>query len=424
MIKKTIFTIGLLYFLLGGKAQITDSTSRYPFINYSADTLIFNSDSSQLKHFFSKYENVIQTGEGKINILHIGGSHVQAGTFPHTIRQQLLTLHPDRIGSRGVIFPYSAAPRSNNPQDYQVRSIGSFQIIRNVFAEHAVPLGVTGVAVTTADTCAEIRIILKDSTLQFKTNRIVLLGYSDSSYIRPTIWIDSTEYYPISFDSVKKRFLFETKSFIDSFTLRMNNTNGEGFVINGFYLGNEENGVTYHSIGVNGAHVPSYLNCTNFERDLDLINPDLVIFGIGINDASGPNFNPEEFKQNYLALIQIIKKQNPNCAFIFVTNNDSYKKVRVKIKKKWRWRWENNKNGVLVQNCMFELANITNGAVFDQFEIMGGEKSMVKWVEAGLAQKDRVHFTKAGYTLMGTLFFEALIDASKKLKQIESNHLE
>ena len=250
MIKRLLYFFGIFILFIAIHAQTPDSINKYPFINYSADTLIFDPDSSNLNLFFDKYNQVIQSGKGHINIMHIGGSHVQAGTFPHTIRQNFLLTNPNLIANRGMIFPYSAAPRSNNPQDYQVRSKGSFQIVRNVFAEHAVPLGVTGVAVITSDTLAELKIIFKDSLLQFKTNQILLLGYADSSAIIPTIWIDSTEYFPVSYDSIKKRYLFETKQFTDSFTLKINNANGEKFIINGFFLGNSNDGITYHSIGV------------------------------------------------------------------------------------------------------------------------------------------------------------------------------
>jgi lysophospholipase L1-like esterase len=58
---------------------------------------------------------------------------------------------------------------------------------------------------------------------------------------------------------------------------------------------------------------------------------------------------------------------------------------------------------------MYELADETGGAVFDQFEIMGGLRSMEKWRTAHLAQNDRIHFTKAGYELMGKLLFNAII---------------
>lgn len=408
MIQKNLLIL-LFTFTLGYLSAQTEP-KLYSFINYEADTLIFNPDSSNIPQFFLKYNRLVETKKGDVNILHIGGSHVQAGTLPHTIRNRMLQLHPEVIGDRGMIFPYSAAPKSNNPADYQVRSIGSFTIIRNVFENPIVPLGVTGVAITTVDSLAEIRIILKDSSLVFKTDRIILLGESDSSLIIPTIWIDSLEYFPVEIDTVKNRYIYDPVNLKDSFTLRFNTFYGERFILNGLYLENSLPGVTFHSIGVNGASVPSYLRCVNFERDLDLIHPDLVIFGIGINDASGPNFRPSEFEQNYLTLVEIIKKQNPDCAFIFVTNNDSFKRV----KKGKKWYWANNRNASDVQKVMYELALKTRGAVFDQYEIMGGAKSMSKWVTEGLAQKDRVHFTKAGYQLMGELIFNALMDAKLK----------
>ena len=175
MTNKSLFFFCFWLLLLGSKAQNQNAITKYPFINYSADTLIFDPDSSNIYQFFEKYNQLIQTGKGHINIMHIGGSHVQAGTLPHTIRQNILLANPSLIASRGMIFPYSAAPRSNNPQDYKVHSIGKFKIIRNVFAEHEVPLGVTGVSVITSDTLAELNIIFKDYLLQVSTNQIVLL---------------------------------------------------------------------------------------------------------------------------------------------------------------------------------------------------------------------------------------------------------
>jgi lysophospholipase L1-like esterase len=421
MIKKTLYLLIFLFSLEISFSQEVDSSQKYIFINYSADTLIFNTVHSNLNYFFQKYDSLIQTGKGEINIMHIGGSHVQAGILPHTIRHQLLLSHPNIIGNRGMIFPYSAAPRSNNPGDYQVRSTGSFEIIRNVFSEHIVPLGITGAALITADSTASIKIILKDSLLKFNTEKVILLGYCDSIDVIPSLFIDSTEYFPVSFDTILKRYVFEPQNMTDSFLIKFNNYDNERFIINGIYLDNSAPGISYHSIGVNGASVPSYNRCAHFSQDLDLINPDLVIFGIGINDASGPNFNPLEFEQNYLQLMDTILKHNPNCSFIFVTNNDSFIKTKVKYKRKGKWRtktkWVNNSNGKEVQQVMFMLAEKTNSAVFDQFEIMGGATSMLEWEKAGLAQKDKVHFTKNGYVLMGNLFYQAFNAAFKNMKQ-------
>ena len=184
---------------------------------------------------------------------------------------------------------------------------------------------------------------------------------------------------------------------------------GQQFTVSGIYLGNNHPGISYHSIGVNGASVPDYLRCRNFVRDLRLLRPDVVVFGIGINDAVPVTFDTAAFRRNYLALVDSIRIVNPDCAFIFITNNDSYVKVG-------RRKYNVNPNGLLARQVFYRLAKDTDGAVWDQFEVMGGLRSMELWRQADLAQTDRVHFTLAGYQLVGNLFYNALIKAYKAYK--------
>ena len=132
-----------------------------------------------------------------------------------------------------------------------------------------------------------------------------------------------------------------------------------------------------------------------------MLHPDMVIFGIGINDAHTSDFDTVTFKNNYLQLCDSIRSVNPDCAFIFITNNDCYRRTG-------RRRYEVNRNGPLVRDVCYRLAALTGGAVWDQFDIMGGLKSMEKWQAAGLAQRDKIHFTRAGYLLLGDMLYEAL----------------
>jgi lysophospholipase L1-like esterase len=152
--------------------------------------------------------------------------------------------------------------------------------------------------------------------------------------------------------------------------------------------------------------VPDYLRCRHFVRDLRLLHPDVVIFGIGINDAVPTNFDTAAFRRNYLQLIDSVRAVNPECAFIFVTNNDSFRKTGR--------HYRVNPNGALAREVFYRLAHDTDGAVWDLFEVMGGLKSMDTWYKNGLAQKDRVHFTAKGYQLVGDLFYQALNDTLKK----------
>ena len=373
--------------------------NQYPFIHREANVLRYDSTSTSLHRFFNKWNRVASTGQGTLNIIHIGGSHVQAGVFPHQVRTHIMQQWPSLVGGRGMIFPYSAAAKCNNPDDYKVHCKEKVVLTRNVYKQPEYPLGLCGIAVTAKDALTRIQMLAADKSIDYNVCHIVVLGHSPQGVV-PALSYNGRDIAPSYIDSSRHRFVFNLRQSIDSFDLILPCTTGQTFTLNGVCLGNRRPGFSYHSIGVNGAAVPDYLKC-RLTDDLRLLRPDLVIFGIGINDAHEKNFDTLAFKNNYLALCDSIRQVNPDCAFIFVTNNDSYRRTG-------RRRYAVNTNGPLARDVFYRLAALTGGAVWDQFEIMGGLKSMEQWRKAGLAQADKVHFTRAGYRLMGDLLFEAL----------------
>lgn len=381
---------------------------RYPFINYEASGLRFDDNSSTMKNFFHKWHRIVETKQGNLNIVHIGGSHVQAGTLSNTIRVGIMQAYPDLVGGRGMIFPYSAAARCNNPHDYHVHCIQKVALTRNIYKEHPYPLGLCGISITAADTITDIVIEMDEPTVDYSTSRIVVFGHSDDRVI-PLLHIGDRDVYPSYADPRTDRFVFNLSQSTDTFTVILPCQEGQSFTLTGICLDNRHAGFSFHSIGVNGAAVGDFLRCQNLVRDLRMLRPDAVVFGIGINDAVPPDFDTAAFRTDYLALIDSIRSINPDCAFIFITNNDSYRKV--KTSRKRRTRYEVNRNGLLAREVFYRLADETDGAVWDQFEVMGGLKSMEKWYKAKLAQKDRVHFTTTGYQHIGNLFTNALFEA-------------
>lgn len=392
----------ILIFLLAFStfAQNNDPNSEYDFINYDANELKFNEENSELTHFFHLFDSITTSKEGRINIVHIGGSHVQAGKMSNTIRCNILQQYPDFVGPRGLIFPYSAAKKSNNPADYVVEKSDYFSLVRNVYDTLAKPLGVSGIAVYTSDNHEFIKITLADSTKDYSTNKIVLLGFSEGGDVVPIIKTHKKTYTPNETDVNLRRYTYYIDDPIDEFTIQLPLNEEETFTLTGVLLDNDKSGITLHSIGVNGADVPAYLKCDYFVEDMELICPDLVIFGIGINDASKSDFDTATFRLNYHELIGNIKAVNPHCAFIFMTNNDSFRRIE-------KGKYEVNEKGVLARDVFYRLADETNGAVWDLFEIMGGLGSMETWYKNGVARSDRIHFTNAGYEVVGNLFSES-----------------
>lgn len=390
--KTAIFSLLLL-------ATLCVRGQEYPFIRYEANELKYDSSAVELKSFFRKWQRVIETGQGTVNIIHIGGSHVQAGTFPHRVRTNILKAYPNLVGGRGLIFPYSAAANCNNPADYKVHCVEKVELTRNVYKVPEHPLGLCGVSVTAHDVHTRIQILSNDRGINYDVNRIVLLGYTDQGVV-PSLSYDGYQVPPSYVDSVRHRFVFNLRHAVDSFDIVLPCDEGQSFTLTGIDLGSRHSGVSYHSIGVNGAAVPDYLKC-RLTDDLRLVRPDMVIFGIGINDAHGATFDSAAFRRNYMKLCDSIRSVNPECAFVFITNNDCYRKTG-------RRSYHVNTNGLLVQEVCYRLATATHGAVWDQFEIMGGLKSMQLWQNAGLAKSDKVHFTHAGYQLLGDMLFQAL----------------
>ena len=368
-------------------------------------------DSTLINQFFHKIDTLLLEGTGRINVLHIGGSHVQADFFSHQVRQHLDNINGEYQPPRGFIFPYPVA-KTNNPTNYKVTYSGEWGRERNVQRNREKPLGVGGIAVYTNDPAAKINITLDpDSFLRWDFQQLRLLGYveDDTCQVTPVLYHDNDTIEGM-IDLLSNTYIFDLPEPVYSFSLGFiqHDTKPHTFVVNGFLPEKETPGIVYHSIGVNGASVMSYLRCEDFEKELAILNPDLVVFGIGINDATANNFSKEQFKENYRNLLQMVQNVNPDCAFIFITNNDSYRRIA-------RRRYSVNTNGQIAKTAFYELATEYRGGVWDLFSLMGGLRSMQKWQNAKLAQVDKVHFTRAGYLLTGDLFYNALVDYYKQL---------
>lgn len=406
--KKWLVFIGLLLanrLLMAQALPLVKFVPDYPFAHFEHNQLLYPGDSLPMERFFSKMDSVVFLGEGNVSIMHIGGSHVQAGVFTQQFRDNLVSISPDLIGGQNFVFPFSAGG-TNNPSHFIVRSTGNWTYCRNaVRRETDKRMGLAGAAITTTDSLATVSIVTRekhptDLTPDFDFNRVTVIGFSETENVVPVVGFNGIVMQGL-YDEWRSTYTFQLPAFTDSICILFDSVPGE-FTLTGVLLENDMSGISVHGVGVNGASVPSYLRCNDFERDLELIKPDLIIFSIGINDAADKDFSKICFKQNYKELIGIIQRVNPDCALLFVTNNDSFKKIR-------KNKYQVNQNGVLAEEAFLEMGEEYNAAVWNQFDIMGGLKSMAEWEKAGLAKKDKVHFTNEGYKLLGDLLYNALI---------------
>ena len=372
-------------------------------VHPEASVLLFPGERSAQDSLYARLDSLLATGEGNLNIWHVGGSHVQAATFPNRIRDDIdsLTLR----GDRGFLFPMALA-NTNYDKSYRITTTGEWEapILTRNSPLRRPRYGITGYGARTASPDASVGFRLNlDDTLRWECSRLRVLGYGSSERTYPYI-ICLADTLRFDFDSLNCSYIFDLPAPTDSVLVQFLVPKGEEFTLTGLLPESFRPGINYFASGVNGAALPSWLDqCEDLERDLQLVRPDLAIFGVGINDSAttAKDFKPAKFKNNYRRMIEMVRRVSPDCAFIFITNNDSYRYVR----RGMTW----NANGEAVRRAMMELAEEYGAAVWDLYGVMGGAHTVNAWRSAGLAKQDRLHFTEEGYTLLADLFTQALV---------------
>ena len=369
-------------------------------VNSDACCLLFPARHDRFERLYRMIEQLRQDGEGRLNILHVGGSHVQAGVLSQRLRCNFTQIVPERPKSRGLMFPFRAI-RSNAPTDYEFSGTGVWKRVRCLDQVPACTLGLSGAAAIAASDACSLSLSV-DSTCSFV--RLRVLGEPTGCEAFPlVVTAEADTLHP---ELTEGDYLFSFPQPANACTIIFEGVQEEaGFALRGVWPECEGVGVSYTESGINGAAVPSWLRCERFAEELKrLCPPDLVILGIGINDANvaAHKFNAETFKENYRQLIRSILDVNPDAALLFITNNDCWLRVG-------RRRHVLNANGSVVEQAMTELAGEFDGAVFDQYQVMGGLGSSNKWVRAGLMNRDHVHFRPAGYRMMADLIFNAFV---------------
>jgi len=369
----------------------------YSFIKYQQNKLVLPPDSSGFDSLFLKLNKLILKGEGQINILHIGDSHIQADFLSDRIREHFQTFFLGTAGSRGFVFPFKMI-RSNNAFNFAVNYSGNWVGCRNVEKNKTCTLGLSGASATTTDSVCSFSVRLRKNHSCDNFNKVRVFhifgnkryNIETDNYILKQDFTnnDSTGYT-----------LFELKNYTDSITFNISKTDTlqNSFTLYGLSLDNNDPGIIYHSTGVNGADFPAFNMCNIFGEQMFELHPDLIIVSLGTNDSYSPKWDREALKNNVITFIKLLKKCN-NVPVVFATPCDNYIRRRYK-----------NSSIETASEIIINTAKEQNCASWNLYDVMGGYGSMLYWYKSGLSAGDKLHFNKKGYDIQGDLFFEAFI---------------
>ncbi len=372
--------------------------SKYPFIDYNFNHLNFSKDSSMFMRFYQRLDSFNHKIKKQIVIAHIGGSHVQGGTWSNTFLGSLQNEFKP-AGGGYFVFPYKLAKTNGLPYAGSY-SNGVWKKCRCVGKEFCLPLGMCGMSITSNDSNNFFGVALTNRSLIKGFNSVKVYHNFNASFEFTLRAKDSLQ--AVRIDRKELGYTqFDIEKIVDSlsFDLVRKDTIQKDFIMYGFGLeSNLANGFYLAALGANGANSSSFLRCTHFVDQLSTIKPDLVIISLGVNDAQSKGFEKEEYIEHYDSLIMKVREANPEAAILLTTTTDNYIRRRTA-----------NKRTVIAKDAMFDLMQKHNVAVWDLYSLMGGFKSMTKWAKAGLAGRDKVHFSPKGYTMLGNFMGEAVL---------------
>ena len=181
-----------------------------------------------------------------------------------------------------------------------------------------------------------------------------------------------------------------------------------------FYSGSK--GVIYDTDGVNGARLVDLNKPLPALRKalLRQAQPALIIVSYGTNDIGTKGFTASDYEERAFQILSKLKEDAGDASILVTGPTDRgspRKKMRAYIQAAQAELQPALRRAALRAGC----------AYWDQQAAMGGPGSMTRWVRAGLAGYDYVHFTGAGYHRLAEMLFNQVMSSYTKFLDSQSS---
>ncbi|PKP04683.1 MAG: hypothetical protein CVU11_03810 [Bacteroidetes bacterium HGW-Bacteroidetes-6] len=372
----------------------------YEFLQYDKNICEWYSNEA-IAPFFEKLKN---SDKKKVSILHIGDSHIQTDIGTGTTRNLLQGIFG--YGGRGMVFPYQAAG-THSAYDYYSEIYGKWASSKNVELKPKLNIGISGITVFTTDSTAGFKLIFRRHyySIQPDFRKLKIYCHKGNESFDIKVKAGNTGEWvagDCSADSTLPYIELTLPKASDTITVMLNKTKPEQkyFELYGVDIESiQDKGILYTSVGINGAGYHSFFNQNLMAEQLRALDPDLVIFDLGINDFFRGAFNYQYIMSSLNKAIEVFRTNCPNASILLPNSQDIYYR------------------GVNVSNCS-DYSTLTrliskeqNIILYDYYNVSGGRYSMLNWSKTGLSQRDRTHLSFKGYKVKGELYCNAILNS-------------
>lgn len=345
--------------------------------------------------FFEQlYRHQTGSSEAGLHILHYGDSHTAADDWTGFLR----ALFQNRFGDGGSGFTYAGRPW-NSFRRLDLKATGSKGWYSDGLAGRTGDglYGLGGVSITASRPHESVSLEVSCETLELfylQQPGGGSIAFHDNGQLVDRISTDGETapgYYRFTPSPGVHRFMLET---LDSAPVRLFG-----------WVAEHGRGVTYETLGINGAQASIVFNWEEklLASHLRRRDPALIVLAYGTNEAGNKDWTLEKYREMFATMVHRFRQMAPTASILVIGPPDRYYRLRGRS-------WQVYDNVDRIVEAQREAAQGTGCAFWDMRLKMGGKGSMRQWVDAGLAQRDYVHFTAPGYRLLGGAVFQDLMD--------------
>lgn len=372
--------------------------------------------SQHLIPFFEKLLQLETTGEGKIRIAYFGDSMTDGDMIVKDFRASM----QDRFGGEGVGFVNitSESAQSRSTLTHQFSANWKTQSYLNVKHPRS-PFGVNGhVFFVKHDTVNPVWVKYKANRLRHATNLnnpTLFYGRSGNMQGKVAVIMGRDTVYkqlnPVNKINTLSIAAGSPKAFKADFIA------ADSIPFYGF---NFDNG--------RGVHVDNFSNRGNSGLPISTFDPammkafneklgyDLIVLHYGTNVLNYGSYNYTWYEKRMARVVNHLKECFPGVAILVVSTADKSTKYDLKMK--------TDSAVVPLTEAQKRYAVKTGAAYVNLYTLMGGDGSMVNWVEEvpALANKDYTHFNFRGSKKISDLIYNQIdkgYEQYKKLKGVK-----
>jgi lysophospholipase L1-like esterase len=389
--------VALLALLVFCRAELFALPGNIQKANEATGFVAIEDPDGAMLNFYEALKNA-SAGRGVARVIHYGDSHVAADLLTASLRSRL----QQRFGDAGTGFVLGGKPwnwyrrgavESTASDGWKVEGLGQSAL------SGGGKFGLAGVRLTTLR--KDERLSLQSACSRFD---VYLMKQPFGGAI--DVLLDGARIYQgVSLNSERvEPFYLEVEAHSNGLHSLEIRTTRQGLVtVFGAAIENQQAGVVYDALGINGARLYRMLDWDwqILANNIEHRDPNLIIIAYGSNEVSDKDLDLNAYGVALSTLLAKLHEAAPEAALLVMAPPDRA------VLENGKWKPLARMPALV---AVQRRAALDSGAAFwNLFQAMGGAGSIDRWRWLSLAQADRVHLTASGYKRAAEMLYAELM---------------